>query len=389
MNTMKKTFLTVGIVLTAAEFLNAGDGAQFAFGQGWRLSIGPALNAGYRTRFKGDGRAALGRMPSAVPKTSAQSSASAYARATGRTSDGVIRFDNGGWINPVDAANAEGSRPRGETWNLNIPDAARAISGGYLVGRNAFADYAGSSEEIRPYAASENTMSPGVSIEVARNLYHNEEHGFGVDIAFDFNWFFRSDLLNGQGEVARRTDSVREGYYESSIDVSDLGGDYALNPDGSFGRGTYDGPGPVVNVNSMNVREISSVKSGFSSCRYSVNGDYNEYETALLVRPYYDVFSWLRVYGTLGVGFSYMHLRYSMTATCNGRRMFSEGGNYGEWSIYGLAGLGALAHYDRYSLGFDFMSRLWTSDLDLSTRYINGSVSRGQWMFRLMAGLDF
>lgn len=389
MNTMmKKAFLTAGIVL-AAEFLNAGDGAQFAFGHGWRLSVGPALNAGYRTRFETDGRALQGRLFGTMPALSGNSRSEAYAKATGTGPDEVIVFDNGGWIARHDYANDHNLYEKNKTWNLLIPDAAKYIADGQIYCRNNYVEYIGSSEEIRPYSASENTMAPGVSLELARNLYHNEEHGFGVDLAFDFNWFFRSDLLNGQGEVARRSENVRKGYYETSIAAPDVDVERDLNADGSFGGGTYDGPGPVVDLDTLNVKDVSKVVPNFTSGRYRVNGDYNEFETALLVRPYYDVFSWLRVYGTLGVGFSYMHLRYSMTATCNGRRMFSEGGNYGEWSIYGLAGLGALAHYDRYSLGFDFMSRLWTSDLDLNTRYINGSVSRGQWMFRLMAGLDF
>lgn len=384
---MKTTIATLVTLLSIAAVAAEGDNA-FHFGGGWRLSVGPALNAHIRTHVSANS-SLLNYVPS-HPTPAGASKAEAEAKANGSLDpDGVWRFDNGGWINPDDSAGVHG-----RTWNYNVPDAATLIEGGSMHIRNAWTETSFSGGAVAGGDHNRDIdYAPGVSFELARCLYEDVENKWGVDLALGFSWFMRRNLIRASGMLYNGTYTTESGYYDTGIDVSNLGDDidgYPLNADGSLGRGTWNGPGPVIDTSTATTKNVvESSSSSTVGLGYRTRGNYNEFEFTLAARPWYDVTDWLRAYGTLGVGLSYMRLSHHTSLSLNGSTVRSFDSVENDWAVYMVAGLGAVAHYDRYSLGFDFFARPFARDMDFRNEAISGSVGRGDWMFRVMLGVDF
>ncbi len=82
-------------------------------------------------------------------------------------------------------------------------------------------------------------------------------HGrFGVDLGLGFSFFKKDNWFKGRAGGYRRTDRYETGAYVTDVDLgnADVFGDkWARNADGSFGAGSFDGPGPVLDLDEATV----------------------------------------------------------------------------------------------------------------------------------------
>ena len=226
----------------------------------------------------------------------------------------------------------------------------------------------------------------GLSVELSRNLFHDAEYGYGVDLAFAVNWFFKQDYFKSSGRMG-------EGSVDTIFDMGDIAHDDDFNryTDGDgdyYGSGGYEALdwGTPVSVDpDLDMRYVDMPGGGG---RYSARGDYSDLEMILLARPYYDIYDWLRLTGTIGLAVSRMDFDFSMAMTSNGRSMRYSDDSH-QWDVYGIAGLGLMMYYKDFTLSCDVLARFLDDKMDIDNPYVHGSVSRGDWMVRAMIGYEF
>ena len=352
---------------------SAERGGSARFGN-WRLTVGPAMNVGVKAKLRARPAAIAGHMPAFARPTGISSEEAAANAAQGK-------YDNGAFINPDSSVELVG-----QTWNWWAPESA--YDGSKLTFRNAYVDTS-SAETAMGLGDKDDHVVPGVTAELSRNLFHDEERNWGLDISGLVSWYKRDKILKAGGERYSRTDTTDAGEYvteyENGKDVYIT--DRSKNPTGGYGMGTYGGPGPLITPKAAT--KVPKVGHETTSGRVWAEGDYEELELALVARPYYDVSNWFRLYATVGVAASYMRFKYESTVSANGRSVSHRSHTYDDWDVYAVAGLGAMFSYERYSLGFDFLARLWADPLTFDTDSMRGSVERGDWTFRVWFGIEF
>ena len=373
-----KRLLSVVIALCAAlAVADEGNGLNSSWSEGWRVRVGPQFNFGAKGR--------LGVKPGAIrlpPASSSSSRAAAQAADDAITSSsGKMSFPNGAFIDPVDAAGQEGS-----TWNWYIPAGQQA--GGTMSFSSPY------SEHSTAYAAHgvfdrDDAFSTGASFGLDRAVWAWGD--FGVDVGFDFSFFLRNNWFKGTGGGCTRTDVSSEGAYVTDVDFGNAGvfGDpWAQNADGSYGAGTYDGPGPVLSLGGVGgARTTHRLEGGAerrsvsSAGAVSLRGDLQMYEFQLALKPYYEVTDWFALRGTLGVGLD--HRRFDVSASGLGRSSERD------WNCYMVCGLGGMFRWERFCLGADFLRKVFDHDMDVDTKYVRGSVGNANWMMRVYVGYDF
>ena len=178
-----------------------------------------------------------------------------------------------------------------------------------------------------------------------------------------------------------------------TIDNDVFNDPWSQNADGSWGAGTYAGPGPVLDLNNGGVNITHSwgketVTPYSSSGSIYTHGDYREIEMLFTFKPYYDITDWFRVIGTVGVGVSQAHFDFKSSGSINGQG-FSHNQSFDDWACYGVAGLGAMLHYSHVCLGFDFLERFLQEDIDINGKYVDGYIGRAPWMTKVYLGVEF
>jgi len=362
-------------VMASAAFADASallDG-------GWRISAGAVYNAPVKADMKVKSSAFSGG-PSVSAFVPGQTAAEARRKAQGTTEGTRTTYPSGAVIDSADAHDVKGT-----TWNVSLPN-------GTLQGNNVilaseeYAEVVDLADGSESTAFSDDSAMPGVNIELSRNLYHNDEWHCGVDLCFGLMYFFRTDVF--KADASYNTSAYRTGRYETSIaapdDVNDA---WSKNADGTYGAGTYEGPGPVFNLGSLQTRQIANPDVNGGSSIHA-RGDYDELELLLTLRPYYDVTDWFRIYGTVGAVVSRGEFDLDMTIGKGGsyeRRSYE----YADWDVYGIAGLGGMFRYQNFTLGLDFLARFFDDDIDVDNKYLRGSVERGDWLFKLAVGYEF
>ena len=113
----------------------------------------------------------------------------------------------------------------------------------------------------------------------------------------------------------------------------------------------------------------------------SIRGDLQMYEFQLALKPYYELTDWFMVRGTLGLGLDYRNFDVKVDGHSKG--------SSDDWDCYMLCGLGGLFHYENVCLGVDFLRKVFDDELDVNTRYIDGSIRNANWMFRVYVGYAF
>ncbi len=373
-----RLLLSVAIAACASFAVSGeGDGFNTSWSEGWRFTVGPQFNFGAKGR--------LGVKPGAIRLPSASSSSSrAAAQSAGDAmapGSGRIELPNGAFIDPVDAA-GDGS----STWNWYIP--AGESAGGTMSFSTPY------SEHSTSYAAfggsgRDDAFSAGASFGLDRAVWSWGD--FGLDVGFGFSFFRRNSWFKGTSGGYTRTDVSAEGAYVTDVDFgnADVFGDpWAQNADGSYGAGTYEGPGPVLSLGGAD--GVSAThrweggaerRSVSSSGAVSLRGDLQMYEFQLALRPYYDVTDWFSLRGTLGAGLDYR--RFDVSASGLGRSSERD------WDCYMVCGLGGMFRWGRVCVGADFLRKVFDHDMDVDTKYVSGSVGNADWMLRAYVGYEF
>ena len=377
--------VSFSVVFFAASTVFAGWNLNL--NSGWRVVGGANWNSGLKTDLSINGARAMSSMPVfARPIGASKAEAEDAASAIG--AGGRVDLPNGGFVDPDYAGSAV--MPE-YTWNWYAP------AGSYSSGKMNFEyDYV-ETTSVGEGNLVDNSKSdcdvPGFTIEVQRNL--GQWGNFGLDVGFGFNYFTRNNVFKSSGEVYRRTDTTENGTYMSSVEMDQTMADWAKNPDGSYGSGTYDGPGAMLPllIGGQNAFSFSSKINSISTTTHSMSlnsaADYEEFELMLSVKPYYDVVEWFRVVGTLGAVASRGKLDFEMTAMSGGERIYSDSERFDQWDCYGIGGLGGMFHYASMCVGFDFLTRFCDREIDIDGRSVSGSVERSPWMFRVYVGFEF
>ena len=384
---MKKTLFSL---LTVALAIGAQG---FDLAHGWRISVGAAYNAPAKVNLKfAPVQLSGGNVLPGIQ--SGLSREEAMQKGWGRKTSGTrTEYTDDGkvFVDTEDYRKVAGGVEHG-TWNVKVPMSSWD-GDKFVLGSAEYAEVETTHEGngVMRMRGEDETATPGVTVELSRNLYHNEEWHFGVDLAFVFSYFFRTDLYKSDA-AARTVDrmSVKSGRYESSI--SPVSG--TVEPDlsddpGYYGAGTFYGPGPVFNDPvflgpNEQLRTFSAVNTG----SIHADGDYRDLEMMLLLKPYYDVFEWFRLYASIGLAVSRAEFDLDVNRIDNGLP-YGYSRDYSQWDVYGIGGLGLLLRWNDFCLGCDFLARFLDRDLDINDETVRGSLRRGRWMFRCMLGYEF
>lgn len=368
---MKKSILMLSLVLAVecgyAEFITD-------LGKGWRLTVGPQFN------FNANGR--LGVKSEALPlPASSFSSTRAAAQAAGDSisvGSGRTTFGNGAFVDPNDSAGVPG-----ETWNWHVP--AGQLNDGHMSFVHAY------TEQLTVYDAvggsrSDGNWSTGVAFGIDRQIWRYGD--FGVDIGFNFSFLLKNNWYKSTVGGYVRTDTTRTGSYNTDVDMGNvdvMDDPWVQNPDGSFGAGTFDGPGPVISVDELSVSHhwgTETVRSSTTSYGpFSIRGDLQMYEFQLALKPYYELADWFMLRSALGLGLDYR--RFSVGIDGVGRDSVHD------WDCYMLCGLGGMFHRGNFCLGIDFLRKIFDDNLDVNTRCVDGSICNANWMCRIYVGYEF
>ena len=365
------------VSLSALAMADEGNGFNSSRSEGWRFRVGPQFNFGAKGR--------LGVRPGAIPLPASSSSST---RAAAQAVDGAMTpgsgrmdFPNGAFIDPVDAAGQEGS-----TWNWYIPAGQQA--GGTMSFSSPYSELSTSYSALGG-SVGDDAFSAGVNFGLDRTVWTWGD--FGLDVGFDFSFFRRNNWFKGSSCGYTRTDVTSSGAYVTDVDFGNAGvfaDPWTQNADGSYGAGTFDGPGPMLSLGGADGVTTSHRLVGGSESRsvspgglVSLRGDLQMYEFQLALKPYYEVTDWFALRGTLGVGLD--HRRFDVSAS--GLGSDSER----DWNCYMICGLGGMFRWERFCLGADFLRKVFDHDMDVDTKYVQGSVGNANWMLRVYVGYEF
>ncbi len=369
---MTKSFWVLAAAGALAGVAAAADGFYTDLSKGWRLTVGPQFN------FNANAR--LGVKAGAVPLPAGSFSGTRDdARAAGDAVDAAFadgtRADLGGgaFVDPSDAAGIPG-----ETWNWRAPGASAVRRDAYVEESTAYEAFGGSSKD--------GSESVGAAFGVERAVWKRGR--FGVDAGFSFAFFLKDGWFKGSAGGWTRTDARRGGTYDTVADLgnADVFADpWARNPDGSYGAGSFDGPGPVLDLSDVSVShgwtdgalETSTTRSG----PFSLRGDLQTYEFQFALQPYYEVTDWFAVRGTLGVGVDYRRLGVEFDGRGDGT---ARG-----WDYYMVVGLGGMFRWKGVCLGADVLRKEFSDGLDVDTRHVRGTVDAEGWILRAYVGYEF
>ena len=376
----------------------------------WKVSVGASVIGGVRPRLGANHFAlnslsgfgtAIGRLGGGPG--GGRSKADAYAAGSGAS--GVRRFDGGAWYDPHDAASANDP---GWSWNWRLHDPPGRDPDG-KKGFTEYTAYSEAEETIAQTVAGDGAgcssdsyeWFPGLRAEIARELYRSDgERPWGVDCAVAFAYYFQRGIWRASGTAAsaslygRREQGAYE-WWNDSEDTAQYILDYERETqfrNGMWGAGTFSGPGAELETSAWRVRDVVSVSDGWSSShalRYRGDGDYREYSIEVLVRPWWEPWEWLRIFGSLGIEVSRREFEWSISATGTDGSVYRESGDTDDWRAVGLLGGGfALQWYD-FTLAGEVLWRFAGDDLDVCGRTVNGQIEHGNWGFRTMLGYEF
>ena len=362
------SFLTVA---AAAE----GDGFVTDLSRGWRFSAGPQFNFGAKGRLGvKSGSVSVPPPAHSSNRAAAQAAGDAISVGSGRTD-----FPNGAHIDSNDAAGIAG-----ETWNWRVPSGQ--VNDGVMSFQHAYSEQTTTYDVLRGGTDTDDAWSAGANFGLDRAVWKWGD--FGIDVGFNFSFFIKDKWFKGLSGGYTRTDTYTAGTYDTDVDLGNAGifGDpWSRNPDGSFGAGSFDGPGPVLDLDDISVSHgwgaERTSSSRISHGPFSIRGDLQVYEFQLSLKPYYELTDWFMVRGTLGVGLDHRRLDV---------RVSGQGGDSErDWDCYMITGLGGMFRWNDVCLGADFLRKVFDDGMDVDTHYVHGSVDNAKWVLRLYIGYEF
>lgn len=377
-----QTVLTLVTVCAAGAVLAQEEEEERSFGK-WRIAVGGAFNGAVRSSVSP-------RNVYVPARYTLPAGTTTRAEAMSRAQSG--QYDGGGYIKADNLNNGWNT----ENWKLPTsfyrPNAGDPE--GHFELENSYQEIVGSSVSRAGTSTSDDPYQFGISAEISREIWAHDEWGdnrWGVDFAAAFSYFFQRDVYHASGE-ATRTDTVLDGSIQTIVDDPDAMYDYENGTDtpvnNMYGHGnaTADFNSPALLwSNVKDPQDVGGTTRTVSSMSgYTASGDYRELEMLFMFRPWYEITDWWRVFAQVGVGVSWgrFESRFNGTGVCT-----SE--SFDQWDVYGVAGVGTLFRYDIFSLSFDIFGRFLRDDMDVNGQYVHGSVSRADWGFRVMAGVEF
>jgi len=370
-----KTYSIVALFGALAFIANAEDGFLTDFSSGWRFTAGPQFNFNAKGKLGvRNGAIPVPRSSSSSTRGSAQASGDGIGSGTGR-----ITFPNGGFIDPNDSAGVAG-----ETWNWRIP--AGQLDNGTMSFASSYTEQSTTYTPLTGGSGKDDADSVGANLGLDRTVWKWGD--FGMDLGFNFSFFIKDNWFKGRSGGYTRTDTYTEGTYNTDVSLGNavvFNDSWAQNPDGSYGAGTFDGPGPVINIDEIYVvHSWGTERTTSSTSAYgplSIRGDLQMYEFQQSLKPYYELTEWFMVRGMVGVGVDYRNLDVRV----------SEVGRSSErdWDCYMICGLGGMFHWKGVCLGADFLRKVFDDEMDVNTRYVNGSIENSEWMLRVYVGYEF
>lgn len=334
-----------------------------------------------------------------------RSRAEAFAAGSGASDpNGVRRFDNGAWYDPHDSAYANDSD---WSWNWRLHDPQSADP----AGRRGFVEY---TEYSQSYSSASMTTAsgyggssdssewfPGLHIGLERELYRSDdERPWGVDLGLGFSYYFRRGLWKAGGVVAtgsieRRQEKGMYEWWNDSGDTAKYILDYERDTqfsDGMWGSGGFGGPGAELQSSAWNFRDLvysSEHSSASHILRYYGDGDYQEFSFELIARPWWEPYSWLRVFGSLGVELSRRSFDWSMAVGGTDGSAFHESGEASDWCFSGLVGGGVSLRWNDFVLAGEGLYRFGGDGLGVDGLAVNGEIEHADWILRLTLGYEF
>ncbi len=388
----KNMFVFTSLVLSAGVvFAESETEERETFGK-WRIGVGAAFNCGVSANLRAR------QLPAP----------SMYAIPFGSTKQDALnralshQFDGGGYV-ADDGRRVEGL-PGDVTENWKLPVSTYRGNGHFDV-PNAYEEVIGSTFANDYRDGSDSGMQYGISLELSRELWiHDEkdEHRWGVDFAAAFSYFFRRNFYNASG-IYTRTDSVRNGNIVTPIDDCSAMGEYDpaavgypgetatdFPVGGMYGHGNASTPyfyAPALNWSAIGTPYDAGGPVGAvsSSYAYNANGDYRELEMLFMVRPWYEITDWWRVFAQIGLGVSWGKFESSFSTSSG----YSCSEDFAQWDCYGVAGLGTAFRYKRFDISIDVLGRFLRDDFAVDGRNLKGTIDRANWGFRVMLGYSF
>jgi len=368
------TVLAVWFFLSVA--VSAGEDTCATFGK-WRISAGGAYNGGLRARLQTRNIPGFGSSPYAGGPLLTREQA--IANAEGR--DGVYRFDGGGLIEDDDLHNGWTT----EKWQL--PSSAYrydpVAGNGHFELENTY--YEGSSAASQGGLEGHDECQFGLSFEIARELWlHNEndEHRWGFDFVMGLSYFFQRDIYASRGTLRKGT---------ITTDITDHSAmaeyDEEYDPDYVGMYGHYNGHAGYGGSPALRWESIGHWSDGLvaTPCGgYRASGDYRELEFLFMIRPWFEITDWWRVYGQVGVGVSWGE--FDIDFYGDSWRAHED---FDRWNVYGVAGIGTCFRFGQVDLSVDFMGRFLRDDFEVDGKHISGSIEQSDWGFRVMLGFEF
>jgi len=398
--------LRFAIAVCGISFVSCAARADMSsvFDGGWRLSAGAVYDSGVKTDMKFMPQqtyvSPFSLTPGALSRQQAKEQGK--GKTVGTRTYYVDKNGNKSWVDSNDPASGHDA---GKTRYYAFADGAYDGNGAFTLGEAAFEEMnmeQTAFSDMESFASGDASM-PGVSVQLSRNLYHDDENHWGVEMAFAFQYARRNNVFKANSDWMIGSSSKTEGScsttYRGSRDstLSDLlsaGADFLWHS-GEYGtcvgqssETSQDAAVPIDLGDAENHwGETTQQDAAFGSME--ARGDYDNMELMLLLQPYYDLCDWFSVNATLGLVVSRQSMEMSFSMLRNGVTEYSNTSDFSQWDVYGVAGLGAMLYFHGFTLSGDFMARFLDREMDISDRYYRGTVERGRWMFRLGLGYEF
>ncbi len=378
---MKKSVFAM-VAAMAAVSATAGE---------WEISAGGAFRPGIKGDFT-----VISPVELTMPKyTATYGSTKSAAEAETKAyvdSDGVLVFD-GGFIAPEDCAGIAG-----ETWNWKIDDASMYSEANQNITLSSgYSEMSYSYSESVLTASGEDDLS-GISLGLGRVLWNNDK--FGIDLNIGASFYDDAELLNARGVVAKGATSITEGEITTTISTPAawVGEPDMVNPDGTMGAGTFDGPGPVITfdpakgVGSL-VNTIGSETKHESVSReltVFAQGEYSSYDLYAVIEPYFEPVKWVRLNARLGIAVVKSEFDTSAMCSINGKSVWTGSESFDDTAVCAIVGAGIGVNITDWLFvrgGADWY--LGMDDMDIDGTFVQGNIERGDFVWRAEVGVRF
>lgn len=399
-----KHYTAVAVVATAFAACSYAADMSSVFDGGWRVSAGAVYDSGVKTDMKFTPRqtyvSPFSRSPGAL--TRQQAAERGNGTTVGTRTYYVDKNGNKSWIDSNDPASGHDA---GKTRYYSFAQGAYDGDGAFTVGEAAFEEM---SMEQTAFGAMESSDSsdaamPGISVQLSRNLYHDDENHWGVEAAFGFQYARRNNVFKSSSNWKIGSSAMTSGSYSTSYrgerdstlsDLLSAGADFLWHQGengicvGQSSETSVDAAVPIDPGDAEN-HWGETTQSDVAFGGMEAKGDYENMELMLLLQPYYDICDWFSVNATLGLVVSRQDMEMSFSMLRNGATEYRSNYDFSQWDVYGIAGLGMMVYFKGFTLSGDFLARFLDRDMDISDTYYRGTVSRGNWMFRLGLGYEF